>query len=220
MSSRSRKGKIKDYKGLVHSLTLAGVALSAIALVSSSVYATLTATAFNTSPITAVSETLILTQGSAGASGGIESNISAMAPGDIVYRFLDLTNSGTMAGTSLTLQVIDGLASSLSTNATNGLQITLHECSVAWTQAGATCSGSTTSVLSSTSLNSLATATSISVSSLSASSVSRLRISIALPVSSEVTTNGVLPVGTIQGESSELTWTFQESQRNATTSSS
>lgn len=209
-----------NFKSLLHFIALAGALLGGLALASSSVFALLSATAFNTTPITAASETLMLTQTSAGVSGGIESNISGMAPGDVVYRYLDLTNSGTMSGASLTLKVTDSLASTLSTNSTSGLQVTLQQCSVAWTQASATCSGTSSSVLSSTPLNTLSTATPISVTSLSASAVSRLRITISLPVSTEITTNGVLPVGTIQGKSSDLVWLFQESQRTATTTSS
>ena len=40
---------------------------------------------------------------------------------------------------------------------------------------------------------------------------------ITLPTGSEVTTNGVTPVGTVQGLTTALTWTFTETQRTATT---
>ena len=41
-----------------------------------------------------------------------------------------------------------------------------------------------------------------------------------LPDQSETTTNGTLPAGTIQGLSASLTYTFAETQRDATTSNS
>ena len=41
-----------------------------------------------------------------------------------------------------------------------------------------------------------------------------------LPDQSETTTNGTLPVGTIQGLSASLRWTFEDAQRASTTTNS
>ena len=81
---------------IVSAATLGGAAL-----VSSSVFASLTATAFNTSPQSVSTGTLKLSQapsGVAGLTGGFLTAIAAMAPGDTVNRFVDVTNAGTLAG--------------------------------------------------------------------------------------------------------------------------
>jgi spore coat-associated protein N len=194
------------------------------ALVGSGVFASLNATAFNTATQSVTTDTLKLTQASstvAGLTGGITTAITNMAPGDVVNRFVDLTNGGTMGGQSLKLKLAAaGTASTLTTDGTNGLQIAVYECATAWSTVTGLCSGGAgTTVMASTSAASLVAAQkALTVSSLSASSVNRLRIEITLPAGSETTINGVLPAATIQGVSSDLTWTFSEEQRTATVS--
>ncbi len=191
------------------------------ALVGSGVFASLNATAFNTAAQSATAQTLKLTQSAStvtGLTGGITTAIANLAPGDVVSRFIDLTNGGTMGGTNLKLQLADATSSLLTSDATKGLQIAISECSTAWTSAGA-CGGTPTTVMASTAASSLiTTAKTVSVGSLAAADVNHLKIEITLPSSTETTTNGVLPANTIQGLSSSLTWTFTEDQRLATTS--
>jgi hypothetical protein len=55
---------------------------------------------------------------------------------------------------------------------------------------------------------------------LNSGATTYLKIAISLPASSEVTTNGVLPGGTIQGLTSTITWTFTQTQRAGTTTNS
>ena len=191
------------------------------ALVGSGVFAALNATAFNPAGQSATTQTLKLTQSASavgGITGGITTAIANLAPGDVVNRFIDLTNGGTMGATNLKLQLADSTTSLLTSDGTKGLQIAISECSTAWTSAG-TCGGTPTTVMASTTATSLiATAKTVSVGSLAAGAVNRLKIEITLPNSTETTTNGVLPSGTIQGLSSSLTWTFTEDQRLATIS--
>lgn len=191
------------------------------ALVGSGVFASLNATAFNTAGQSVTTQTLKLTQaasGTTGLTGGITTAISNMAPGDVVNRFIDITNAGTMAGTNLNLKLADASSTALTTDATKGLQIAIFECATAWTAAGA-CAGTPTTVMASTAASSLvSTAKALSVGSLDSEAISRLRIEITLPAGSETTVNGVLPTGTVQGLASSLTWTFTEDQRLATIS--
>ncbi len=191
------------------------------ALVGSGVFAALNATAFNPAGQSATTQTLKLTQSASavgGITGGITTAIANLAPGDVVNRFIDLTNGGTMGATNLKLQLADSTTSLLTSDGTKGLQIAISECSTAWTSAG-TCGGTPTTVMASTTATSLiATAKTVSVGSLASGAVNRLKIEITLPNSTETTTNGVLPSGTIQGLSSSLTWTFTEDQRLATIS--
>jgi hypothetical protein len=185
-----------------------------LALVSSSIFASLNATAFNVDTQDLSTQTLVLTQDASGASGGIETTISNLGPEDVTNRYVDLTNAGTMDARNLTLLLTDDLASTLTTSAAKGLQIAIFECSQAWNQTNGSCAGTSSTALASTSANALVLAEkAVTVSSLTSEAVSHLRIQITLPASTEVTANGVLPAGTTQGVSSELTWTFRVDQR-------
>ena len=185
------------------------------ALVGSSVFASLTATAFNTGAHSVTSGTLKLTQAASGASAGFVTPVTALAPGDTINRFIDLTNGGTLNGASMTLKLAEATATTL-TGAVAGLTVTVKECTTAYTVATGVCGGTETPVLATTTANTLATAQTFSVAAadLVAGAVSRLKFAITLPASNEVTTNGVLPGSTIQGVTSALTWTITETQSN------
>ena len=203
---------------------VAAAALGGTALVSSSVFAALTASASNTSGGSVTTGTLILTQapsGVTGITGGFATAITSMAPGDVVNRYVDLTSSGTLNSASMTLGASGSPSNALTTNGTAGLQVTIKECSVAWTNTG-TCSGTQTTDLASASVLSLVTPASLTLqaNSLLSGAVIHLQIGIALPAGSEVTVNGVLPGGTVQGLTTAVTWTFTETQRIATTTNS
>jgi len=196
-------------------------ALGGTALVSSSVFAALTASANNTSGGSVTTGTLSLTQapsGVSGITGGFATAITGMAPGDVINRYVDLTSNGTLNSASMTLGATGSGATALTTNGTAGLQVTIKECSIAWTNAGA-CTGTQTTALASASVLSLATPASLTLqaNSLLSGAVIHLQIGIALPAGNEVTVNGVFPGGTVQGLTTAVTWTFTETQRIATT---
>jgi spore coat-associated protein N len=196
-------------------------AVGSVALVSSSVLATLTATASNTSGGSVTSGTLSLTQAASttsGITGGFSTAITGLAPGDRVNRYVVLTNDGTVDGSSMTLGAVGTGSNTLTTDGTKGLQATVNQCSVAWSASG-TCSETQTVVMASTSLLSLATPATLTLqaNSLLSGAVIHLQIGISLPTISEVTVNGVAPVGTIQGLSTALTWTFTQTQRTGQT---
>ena len=195
-------------------LVVATAVVGGGALVSSSVFASLTAVATASTSVT--TGTLSLTDTATAGSGGLVTAISAMAPGDVVNRYVDLKNGGTLAADTTTV-VITGSGNALTTDATNGLQVLMQACSVAWTTGTGVCGGTTTTVLAQQSANALLTAKTLTLPSYAANATTNLKISISLPSGSEVTTNGVLPGGTIQGLSATLAWTFTEQQRTATT---
>ncbi|MEO6205241.1 MAG: hypothetical protein ABIO67_07665, partial [Mycobacteriales bacterium] len=111
----------------------------------------------------------------------------------------------------------------LSTSASNGLAVTVTQCSIAWVVAAnaGTCAGTTTTLLTSTALSALATRTAFAgpVNPTPAQAFN-LRVTVALPTQNETTTNGTLPGSTIQGLSAALTFTFSEDQRAAVTNNS
>ncbi|TRZ55146.1 MAG: hypothetical protein D4S00_07525 [Streptomycetaceae bacterium] len=192
-------------------------------LVSSSAFAALTATAFNPGGTGSVAVgTLKLIQAASsvpGITGGFATAISAVAPGDTVNRYVDLTNSGTLDGSTMTLRLTPDAVNALTSDGTNGLQITIVQCSVAYTNAGA-CSGSETAVVTSTATALVASHIPISLASFLSGAISHLKISITLPAGTEVVENGVLPAGTVQGLTAALTWTFTEALRANTTTNS
>lgn len=197
----------------------AGVAAAGLALTGGGVFAALNATAFNTTAETVGSGTLKLTLADNGA--GFTTAIANLAPGDTVNRFINLTNGGTLDATALTLKVADttGTNSRLTTDATLGLTATVSTCTVAWTTAGG-CGGTTAAAFGPTALATLKTTPGAVLASLAAGANAFLKVSLVLPDQPETTTNGVLPSGTIQGLTASLVWTFTETQRTATTTSS
>jgi hypothetical protein len=96
-----------------------------------------------------------------------------------------------------------------------GLTVTATQCSVAWTLATGTCSGTTTPILATTQVSALSTPVALSnIPALVAATgqVAHVQVQLGL-VATETSTNGVAPASTIQGLSSTLTYTFTEQQR-------
>jgi hypothetical protein len=153
--------------------------------------------------------------GATGASTNrLTVNATAVAPGDTIQRSFDLTNSGSLdLAAAPTLTTTASPSSLLDTDATNGLQMTIDKCSVAWTEAGTspaftyTCSGTTTSVLASRAVIGSAITLSNLSTLVTAGTTERLRLTLTLP-----STAG----NTFQGLSSTLTYAFNATQRTAT----
>ena len=198
-------------------------ALGGAGLVASNVFAALTATATNTSGGSVTTGTLKLQlapSGVSGITGGFNTAIAAMGPGDTVNRYIDLSNTGTLDGASPTLQIVSADSNTLVNSASAGLQVTISACTVAWTNTG-TCSGTTTAVLASTPVSTLkASAQNITLPSVLVGGVNYLKVATSLPAGTENVLNGVLPVGTVQGLTAALTWTFVIQERAATTTNS
>ncbi|UYY83736.1 CalY family protein (plasmid) [Arthrobacter sp. YA7-1] len=199
------------------------VAAAGLAITGGGVFAALNATASNATAQNATSGTLSLTMANNGV--GFGQSVSNLAPGDIVNRYVNLTQGATMDGKALTLAVAEATPSKLTTDATKGLHVTVTQCSGTWTTTGAgacTGTGATTTVLATNvPLNTLLTTPSTLVSgAVTAGSTLNLQVSLTLPDQLETTTNGTPPASTIQGLSSSLTWTFGENQRTSTTTGS
>lgn len=190
------------------------------ALVGSSVFASLTATASNTSAHSVNSGTLKLTQAASGIGGltaGFTTAVTAMAPGDTINRFIDVTNGGTLAGASWTLGLADSATTKLTTDAVAGLAVVVKECTAVYVTVTGACSGTETT-MATTTANALLSplALTVAAADLLPAAVTHMKFIISLPASSEVTTNGTLPGSTIQGLTSLLTWTVTETQRAGT----
>lgn len=204
---------------------IGAAAVGGLALVSTSVFATLTAQAFNTSPTAVTAGRLSLIQADNGS--GFTTAITKMAPGDTINRYVQYTNDGNLDGQSLRLSLADSAPSSLTNDGTVGLSVTVSQCSVAWNASTGACSGTTTNLGTSTALALKTTPMALPVvpttpagANIAAGQQIHLKFALALPAGSEVTTNGVEPAGTVQGKSASLTWTLTETLRDATTTNS
>lgn len=168
-------------------------------------------------PTKIASGKLVLTQAAVG--GGFVQDITSLAPGDTRHFYVDVSN-GELEAQALTLSVADNGDSLLTRHTTpaNGLQVTVNKCSVAW--AAGACSGTTTTLLTETPITSLntsfsGTALSLAPGAFAANSTLNLKFTLKLPNQDETVINGVLPSNSIQGLSTQLTWTLREIQRNA-----
>jgi len=195
-----------------------GVAIGGLALTGMAVFAGLNAEAKNTTAQQIDSGTLQLTYADNGA--GFTSVAAKMAPGDVVNRYVDLTNGGSLDGKTLTLAAADAVGSKLSTDATNGLQVAITECTGGtWNNTTGVCSGTASAPVVG-SLASMATTPLALANNVAPSATLHYQVKVTLPNQNETVTNGALPANTIQGLTANITWTFNELQRTATTTNS
>ena len=192
-------------------LLSAAVIGAAASFGSLSTFASLTSsTSVSNTPATG---TVTIALGSTGASTNrLNLGATDLAPGDTMQRSFDLTNSGTINLASVTLTTTASPSSLLDTDATNGLQINIDRCSVAWTESGSspaytyTCGGSTSTVLASRAV--IGSAISLSnLTSTTAGSTDHLRLTITLPGTAG---------NTFQNLTSSITYAFTGTQRTAT----
>lgn len=188
-------------------LPLAGFALGAV-VAGTGAFATWTA---NTSASnTLASGTVLIALGNTGASTNrLTVNASGLVPGDTVQRSFNLSNTGSQDLASVALTTTASPSSLLDTDTTNGLQMVVDRCSVAWTESGSspaftyTCSGSTSTVISSRPVIQSALTMS-GLSALTAGGTDYLRLTLTFPSSAGAS---------FQGLSSTLTYSFLGTQR-------
>jgi spore coat-associated protein N len=191
---------------LIATLAILGAAASIAGL---GTYATFTSTASQSHTISSGTVTIAL-----GATGAATNRLnigaSALAPGDTIQRSVDLTNSGTLDLASVTLTTTASPSSTLDTDGTNGLQMVIDRCSVAWTEAGPpytyTCGGTTSSVVASRAVIGSSIAMS-NLTSTTAGNTDHLRVTLTLPSSAD---------NTFQNKSSTISYAFTGTQRAAT----
>ena len=157
--------------------------------------------------------TVQIALGNTGASTNrLTLNASGLVPGDTVQRSFNLTNTGSQDLASVALSTSASPSSLLDTDTTNGLQMVIDRCSVAWTESGSspaftyTCGGSTsTSVSSRPVIQSALTMNNLGM--LTAGATDYLRLTLTFPSGAGAT---------FQGLSSTLTYSFLGTQRAGT----
>ena len=155
--------------------------------------------------------TVVIALGSTGASTNrLNIDASDVASGDTIQRSVDLLNTGSIDLSGVTLTTTASPSSLLDTDATDGLQLIIENCSVAWTESSApytyTCGGSTTTVLATRAV----IGSTMSLSNLGATTAGatdHLRITLTLPGTAG---------NTFQNLSSTVSFAFTGTQRTAT----
>jgi spore coat-associated protein N len=184
--------------------------LVAVALAGVGAFAAFTSSASVSQSITSGTVTIAL-----GATGTADNRLDIAAtgvvPGDTIQRAVNVSNTGNQDFASITLTTAASTSSLLDTDATDGLQMVIERCSVAWTEGGSapaytyTCSGTTSSVLASRAV--IGSGLSLSNLGLTAGTTNHLRVTLTLP-----STAG----NTLQGLTSVIAYTFTGTQRAAT----
>jgi hypothetical protein len=222
--------KVRAFLAHPGKFALALVGVGGLVLTAGGVSTVLNATASN-QPAQSVAAGTLKMQLNTNGSGLGAVAIANMKPGDVVNRFIQLDNTGTLTGAGLSLKVAAGTANLLSTDATRGLTVGLASCSVAWTPGTGACSGTTTPVLADTPLSTLAAVTTTLLAGSLADPL-ELKVAITLPDQGECNVNNqaaagfladcttVLTGGSIQSLSNTLTFNFQEAQQAAGTTNS
>jgi hypothetical protein len=201
----------------------AAIVVSVATIAGQSVIASLNATAFNTVAQQISAGTMKLDLANSG--NGFGQNITNVVPGDVINRYVTLTNSGSINGIGLSLKTAQTGTASLISDAVGGgtnqaLRLTVTGCSVAWDTVNGTCSGTTSTELAATPIGSLTSATTLTSSTMNSGAIKYLQMSISLPDQNETTVNGALPANTVQGGAVNVTYTFDLAQRTATTTNS
>jgi hypothetical protein len=155
---------------------------------------------------------------------GFSQSIANLVPGDVVNRYVTLTNSGSIDGIGLTLKTAQTgtpslISDGVSPSTTKALTLTVTSCPVAWDVATGACASPTVE-LAATPIGSLTSATGLTSSTLASSAPRYLQMKITLPDQNETTVNGAVPSNTVQGGAVAVTYTFDLAQRLATTTNS
>jgi spore coat-associated protein N len=145
------------------------------------------------------------------ATAGTTVAATNLVPGDTIQRAVTLTRSAeTEKFGSVLLTTTAGTANLLSSDATNGLQLKVDQCSVAWVKAAdasLTCSGTTTAVLASRAVTGANLDLAAATTALNAvGAASNLRLQLSLPVSAD---------NNFQGLNNVITFKFDATQRTA-----
>lgn len=159
------------------------------------------------------SGTVVIALGATGAATNrLTVNATGIVPGDTMQRSFNLANTGSQNLASVSLTTTATTSSLLDTDATDGLQMLIERCSVAWTESGSspaftyTCSGTQSTVLATRAV----VGSSLSLSNLSvttAGNTDYLRLTLSLPGTAG---------NTFQGLSSTIQYSFTGTQRAGT----
>ena len=181
------------------------VILGALAAIGVGAHATFTATQ-SAAPSISSGTVALAAVGTSATNNRLSVGASNIAAGDTLQRAVDLKNTGTVSLASITLTTTATTSSLLDTDVTNGLQLVIDKCSVAWTESGPpytyTCGGSTSTVLATVAV--IGTNLALSNITLTSNTDNYARVTLTLP-----STAG----NSLQGLTSVVNFTFTATQR-------
>lgn len=155
------------------------------------------------------SGTVSIALGASGPANRLSVAATNLVPGDTVQRAVDLTSNSSDPLGSVALQTSASPSNALTTDS-NGLTVKVDKCSVAWTESGPpytyTCGGTTSSVLTTTQAGNTSSLSNLAALS-SGSSTDYLLVTLSLPSGAG---------NALQGLSTTITYTFNGTQRAAT----
>ena len=185
---------------------------SAASIAGLGTFATFTDSDSATAPV--ATGTVNINLGASGPNNRLNVGATGMVPGDSLQRRVVLTNAGSEDLASVTLTTTASPSSLLDTDATNGLQMKIEKCSMAWVESASTpytytCGaldiGTRTTVLARRAIIGSPIALA-SMASLTAGSADDMVVTVDLPSGAG---------NTFQGLSSTITYTFNATQRAA-----
>jgi spore coat-associated protein N len=183
-------------------------AIGALATVGT--YSLFTSTVSGTQTISSGTVTIAL--GASGPANRLSVAATNIAPNDTIQRAVNLLNTGTIDLSAVTLTTTATTSSLLDTDATNGLQMVIDRCSVAWTETIVpggftyTCSGTTSAVIATRPVIG-ATIAMPGLSALTAAGTDFLRVTLTLPGTAG---------NTFQNRTSTIDYAFTATQRAGT----
>ena len=143
---------------------------------------------------------------------GLDVSATNLVPGDTVERTVTLTlSSDTESFGSVKLTTAGTASNLLTTDAVNGLQLKVDQCSVAWTKPAnsnaLTCSGTTTPVIAQRAVVGSTLDLGAATTTLNSSAAaSNLRVTVSLPATAD---------NAFQGLANTINFTFDATQRAA-----
>ena len=155
--------------------------------------------------------TVDINLGAQGADNRLHVGATGMVPGDSLQRRVKLTNAGNQSLASVTLTTTASPSNVLTSDATNGLQMKIERCSIAWVESTSTpysytCAGTTSTVLAERAV--LGTTMSLSgMVSVTPAATDDVVVTVTLPSSAG---------NSFQNLTSAITYTFNATQRAAT----
>jgi len=186
---------------------------TAAAIAGLGTFATFTST--TNSSHTATAGEVVISLGANGTANRLSVNSGTLVPGDTIQRAVNLISSSTIGDLGVvTLTTTASPSSLLDTDTTNGLQMVIDNCSVAWTEAGTspaytyTCSGTTSAVRTTVPVIGATLALSnLAVVGGASGTTDHLRIKLTLPGTAD---------NTFQAATSTILYTFDATQRTLT----
>lgn len=192
-----------------------GVIGVASAMAGLGTFATFTSATSASQPVSSATVTIAL--GTAGsATNRLTIGASDIVPGDTIERAVDLSNTGNATLASVALTTTAAPSTALTTDVTNGLQMLVQKCSVAWTETSAVagvapftyaCSGTTTTLAAPEPVIQTSQSLGSTLASLAPAGVDYLMVELSFPTAAP---------NADQTLSTSITYTFTGTQRAGT----